>query len=194
MRIAAASRLPLALAAFLLSGCAERIDYEDPDATVLLDDQYNATDLKQIADKMTQSMLRSSLFAEGATRKPVIVVERIKNRTHEHLDIQALSDRIVTGIVQSGRVDVVDETARETLPAEYEFHASGNVDPATAKGPGRQVGADYALRGDFTDQVHETKNQKTRSVWYQVTLKLTDISKGTIAWQEVKEIQKIRRK
>ena len=186
--------LVLSLAALALPGCAERIDYEDPDAVVLLDENYNPTDMKQIADKMTQSMLRDPLFAEGAAHKPVIVVERIQNSTHEHLDIQALSDRIITGIVQSRRIEVVDETARQSLPAEYEYHASGNVDPKTAKGPGHQVGADYALRGVFTDQVHETTDQKTRAVWYQVTLKLTDISKGTIVWQEVKEIQKVRRK
>jgi uncharacterized protein (TIGR02722 family) len=187
--------LPLILASALLAGCGNpRIDYEDPDAAVLLDENYNPTDLKQIADKMTQSLMASSVFAENPARKPVVMVERVTNRTHEHIDIQALTDKIMTGVVRSGRVEVVDETARQTLPGEYEYAASGNVDPATAKGPGHQVAPDFILRGDFADQVHETKNQKSKAIWYKVTLKLTDVSRGTVVWQDDKEIQKVRRK
>ncbi len=186
--------LALALSAATLSGCGQTVDYEDKDAATLVDENFNDTDLKGIADDLTQDILRSPLFAEGAAKKPVLMVEQVANRTHEHLDIKSLTDKIRTGIVRSGRVEVVDETARKTLPSEYEYHASGNVDPATAKGPGRQVAPDFVLRGDFTDQRHETTNQKTLVIWYQVTLQLTDVSKGTIVWSKDHEIKKVRRK
>lgn len=191
-------RIPalLALSALLaVPGCGgEKVDYEDPDATTLVDADFNDTDLKQIADKLSQSMMRSGLFAEGAAKKPVIMVEQVANRTHEHIDIKSLTDKIRTGIVRSGRVEVVDETARKTLPEEYQYQASGNVDPAAAKGPGRQTAPDFILRGDFADQRHEAKNQKTLVIWYKITLQLTDVSKGTMVWTDDHEIKKVRRK
>ena len=188
-------RTTLALLPLLaLAGCGERVDYEDPNATTLVDADFNDTDLKQIADKMTQSMMRSNLFVENPAKKPVLMVEVVTNRTSEHIDLKALTDKIRTGIARSGRVEVVDETARKTFSDEYEYHASGNVDPATAKGPGHQIGADFVLKGDFTGQTHESKNQKTRVITYQVTLQLTDLSKGTIVWTDDHEIKKVRRK
>ena len=186
--------LAILAAVLALPGCGERIDYEDPNTTTLVDEDFNDTDLKQIADTLTQDMMRSSLFAEAQAKKPVLMVEQVTNRTNEHIDIKALTDKIRTGIARAGRVDVVDETARATLPAEYEYQAGGHVDPATARGPGRQIAPDYLLRGDFTGQVHESKNQKTRVVSYQVTFALTDVSKGTIAWTRDVEIKKVRRK
>lgn len=185
----------LAILPFLaLAGCGERIDYEDPNATTLVDADFNDTDLKQIADTMTQDMMRSNLFAESPVKKPVLMVKQVTNRTNEHIDIKALTDKIRTAVARSGKVDVVDESARAVLPEEYEYQASGNVDPATAKGPGRQTSPDFILVGDFTGQVHESKNQKTRVISYQVTLSLTDVSKGTIAWTRDHEIKKVRRK
>ncbi len=183
------SLLPLALC-----GCAEKIDYEDPNAVTLVDEYFNDTDMKKFADKMTQSMMASNVFAEDPGPKPVVMVELVTNRTNEHVDIKSLTDKIRTGIVRTGRVEVVDETARQTLPEEYEYHASGNVDPDTARGPGRQIAPDYLLRGDLTSEVHESKNQKTRVTYYKLTLQLTDISKGTLVWTDDDDTKKIRRK
>ena len=182
------------LLALPLGGCGERVDYEDPDAATLVDDAFNDTDMKKLADKMTQSMMASGVFAEGQAKKPVIKVELVTNRTNEHVDIKSMTDKIRTGIARTGRLEVVDETARQTLPEEYEYQASGNIDPATAKGPGRQIAPDYLLRGDLAGEVHESKYQKTRVIYYKLTLQLTDVSRNVLVWTDDDEIKKVRRK
>ena len=184
----------LSLLSVALCGCGERIDYEDPNAVTLVDEYFNDTDMKKFADKMTQSMMASNVFAENPARKPVVMVELVTNRTNEHVDIKSLTDKIRTGIARTGRVEVVDETARQTLPGEYEYQASGNVDPATAKGPGRQTAPDFLLRGDLTSEVHESRNQKTRVTYYKITLHLTDVSRNTLVWTDDDDTKKVRRK
>lgn len=192
-------RHPLTLTAFLvlgtaLAGCGERVDYEDADAVTLVDEYFNDTDLKSIADKLTQSMMASPVLAADQARKPVIMVEVVTNRTNEHIDVKSLTDKIRTAIARTGRVEVVDETARQTLPKEYDYQASGMTDPAASRGPGRQAPPDFVLRGDIAGSVHESKNQKTRVIFYKTTLQLTDVSRNVLAWTDDHELKKVRRK
>ena len=86
----------------------------------------------------------------------------------------------------------MDETARKDIAREYEYHASGNVNPDSIKGPGKQTGADFFLRGEIASDTHAKKRKKVQ--WYLITLKLTSISTGEIFWQDDEEIKKYTRK
>lgn len=170
------------------AGCS-KVERVDPGRDVLLDVYWNDTDRNAVAQDMLQSLLAHDLIAKSE-RKPTIAVGRILNRTDEHLDLKALSDRIMTAMVGSGRVDVVDMTARDEVSQEYEYQASGNVDPKTRTGPGKQIGVKYLLRGNVSKETHEDGG--TKVVSYLVTLYVTNVETTRTEWQHDHAIKKVK--
>ena len=178
-------------AAGVVAGCGERIERVDSDRDVLLDDRWNDTDLNMVSSKMVQSLLSHDAVAK-AEGKPAIMVGTVANRTAEHIDVKALTDRIRTALVKSGKVVAVDETARGEIAKEYEYQASGNVDPATRKGPGKQRGPEFLLRGDVAQDVHKSGDGDTKSIWYKVTMQLTNVESNTLEWTDDITIKKVK--
>lgn len=180
------------LAALLAAGCTGRrsspnVRYEDEDLPVLLDDRYNDTDMKKIADRLVQSMIEHPALKQ-ASKPPVVMVGNVANRTMEHIDVKSLTDKIGVSLLATGKVQLVDETARGELASEYDYQGQGYVDPATRSGPGKQVGADYFLRGDIAEDVHEAGGKKV--IFYKVTLQLTDLKTNLQIWKDDVEIKK----
>ena len=60
------------------------------------------------------------------------------------------------------------------------------------KGPGGQVGADYIVNGRLDSIVQQVGRQK--SVYYKVTLNLTNLKTNLIEWTDHKQIRKLYRK
>jgi uncharacterized protein (TIGR02722 family) len=192
MRLTLAAMLVCITVPVLLLGCSSKeVRYEDEDRIVLVDDSFNDADLKKMANKMADSIVKY-LTKSNPAKKPVLVVLRVDNKTSEHVQLTALTDKIVTALMQDGRIDVVDGTSRDDMKALYEYDASGYVNPDTAKRPGQQVGADFLLRGEIVSDVH--RGGDTKVIWYQLTMWLTDISRNLKVWQDQEEIKKIAEK
>jgi len=162
--------------------------YDDPSETRLLDDKFNEADLQQMAQTMINSLLQSPVVRN----RPVVQVERVTNRTHEHVDTKSLTDKIRVYLLKSGRVRFSNKEARETLQEEYQYGEEGNIREDTRKARGKQVGADFILTGDITDNVQQVGNKKL--IYYKLTLNLTNVEGNTIEWSEEKEIRKAFKK
>jgi PBP1b-binding outer membrane lipoprotein LpoB len=78
------------------------------------------------------------------------------------------------------------------MDEEYNYQASGRMAKGSQKGPGKQIGADFILNGRLDSIVQEVGKDKT--VYYKVTLNLTDLETGMIAWSNQKQIRKIYKK
>jgi len=59
----------------------------------------------------------------------------------------------------------------------------------TVKGPGKEIGADYMLKGTINTILDEAKG--TKVIFYQVDLELIDIEKNIKVWFGQKKIKKI---
>ena len=59
----------------------------------------------------------------------------------------------------------------------------------TAKGLGKEIGADYMLKGTINTIQDEAKG--TKAVFYQVDLELFDLENNLKAWAGQKKIKKI---
>src|SRR5947209_6135055 len=85
----------------LASGCGPKAftkgEYDDPTRVELLDDKFNEADMQQMADTMIRSMVSCNSVAQ-ATKPPVVVVERVQNRTEEHIDTVSMTDKIRTSL------------------------------------------------------------------------------------------------
>jgi uncharacterized protein (TIGR02722 family) len=170
-----------------LSGCGEKVQYGDATAVETLTVDYGSTDLQMIAEKMVRSMLASPVLA--GTRKPVLQVSSVLNKTDEHIDTKAITDKIRTTLIQSGKVQFSAAEIRQEMIDELEYQkGSGYVSKATSKKVGQQVGADYLLAGEIVS----IKKQKggTKDVYYKMTLNLVDLETGLISWADEKEIRK----
>lgn len=178
-----------------VSGCGPKAftkgDYDDPSRVELLDDKFNEADMQQMARTTIRSMAACAYVA-NAPKPPVVIVERVQNRTEEHIDTVSLTDKIRTALINSGKMRFINKEERGTLSNEYDYNSSGNVDNPTQKRRGKQLGADYILSGDISTNVQEVGNDKF--VYYKLTMNLTNLETSTIDCTDEKEIRKKFRK
>lgn len=193
-------RFPLFLSlvafAFLVSACGSkqftRGEYDDMSQDRLLDDKFNETDMRLIAERMVESLTGSRVITE-LRKPPVVLVTLMKNRTQEHIDMKALTDKVRTQLIKSGRFRFTAKENRGELAEELQYqNQSGYVDPATARRQGKQIGADFFLTGEITDRVQEVGDKKY--VYYKANFNLVSIQTGIIEWADEKEIRKFYKK
>ncbi len=195
MKTRATQLVVLAIAAVGLSACAgprafTRGTYEDPEQIAMLDDRWNQNDMQLVAKKIIESL--QAWKQRDVLDKPVVVLETPRNRTTEHIDLQALYDHVKTALINSGQFTFLDKAARQEIAKEYEYQESGYVDPNEATGMGRQRAARFLLGLVITSNVQQVGKDKL--VYYKATFELTDIETTEIVWTGHKEITKAFKK
>jgi len=162
--------------------------YDDISQDRLLDDKFNESDMRQIADTMIGSLTESRVVRE-TKKAPVVLVTLVKNRTQEHIDMKSMTDKIRVALIKSGKFRFTEKEVRGEISEEVAYQSeSGYVNPETARKKGRQIGADFFLTGEITDRVQEVGDKKY--VYYKTTLNLVNIDSGILDWTDEKEIRK----
>lgn len=163
-------------------------EYDDPQRVELLDDQFNESDMHQMA-KTVIGALANCAAVRKAPQPPVVMIDTIANKTQEHIDTVAIANQIKRAPVQDGSLLFVNKAARELLEGEYRYQKEGGaVDQKTAKRSGKQIGADYVLNGQIMTRVQEVGADKF--VYYQLTVDLTHLETSVIHCTENVEIRK----
>lgn len=185
----------LVIVSFLTS-CGQKAftkgKYDDMSEERLLDDKFNETDMRQIADTMVASLAESVVVKE-AKKRPVVLVTLVKNRSQEHIDMKSMTDKIRVALIKSGKFRFTEKEVREEIQGEVGYqNESGYVDPSTARKKGKQIGADFFLTGEITDRVQEVGGEKY--VYYKCTFNLVNIDTGILDWSDEKEIRKYYKK
>ncbi len=182
--------------AIMATGCANKavVRYGDANAVETVDTNFGSTDLQQVAKQMTNSLVLSPVVGTlTANSRPIIFVERIKNKTSEHIDTESITDSISTKLLQSGKFRFVDMTRVEAAREQLEFqHGGGMVNPNTAIKFGRQIGAQYMLYGNLSSIVKS--NIDKTDVYYKFTMRLMDLESGLVEWADETEIRKTKSK
>ncbi|MBT4763108.1 MAG: penicillin-binding protein activator LpoB [Bdellovibrionaceae bacterium] len=165
-----------------------RGSYDDNvDSTNLLNDRWSESDMQNAVKDLVKSA--SSHYAIRTAKKPpVVMVTGIQNKTEEHIDTQNISDMLRVELMRSASLQFVDKAARDSIADEYKYQNSGMVKGSTKKGPGGQIGADYILNGRLDSIVQQAGRDKT--VYYKVTLNLTNLKTSLIVWSDYKQIRK----
>lgn len=165
--------------------------YDDVSRENLLNDQWSETDMQEAVKTMVDSMVKHPSISESK-KVPTVMVTNLQNKTSEHIDTQNIMDMVRVDLTNSGKVQFVDKEAREDISSEYDYQNSGMVSEETKKGAGGQIGADFIINGRLDSIVQETGKDKT--VYYKLTLNLTNLKTGVIAWTNYKQIRKAFRK
>ncbi|PIS10706.1 MAG: penicillin-binding protein activator LpoB [Bdellovibrio sp. CG10_big_fil_rev_8_21_14_0_10_47_8] len=166
-------------------------DYDDPEKQNLLNDQWSETDMQKTAEALVSSMVVHPVIKD-AKKPPIVIVTQLQNKTSEHIDTQSIMDMVRVDLMKTGKVSFIDKEARQDIADEYNYQNSGMVERETQKGPGGQVGADFVVNGRLDSIVQEVGKEKT--VYYKITLNLTNLKTGVISWTDQKQIRKAYKK
>ncbi|MCC7403358.1 MAG: penicillin-binding protein activator LpoB [Bdellovibrionales bacterium] len=180
----------------LLSSCGPKAfvkgSYdEDVNSTNLLNDQWSESDMQNAVRDLVGSAT-GHYSITSSKRPPIVMVTKLQNKTEEHIDTQSIMDMVRVELGRGGRVSFVDKEAREDIKEEYEYQDSGMVERESKKGAGGQVGADFIINGRLDAIVQQAGKDKT--VYYKLTLNMTNLKTGIIVWSDYKQIRKKFRK
>lgn len=177
---------------FILSGCAMfRIRVKDDDVSKMpqLDARYGPQDLRRLSQDISAEIANSS-FITNQQNNPIMIIYGVQPRTTTFVDTQALTDRIRTTLIQAGKIQFVNESRRDQLMKEQGFQAQSATDE-TRITIGKQLGARYMLTGALVEMQKQTGAQvrvsKTELMYYQLTVDITDLETGIVAWSTQKE-------
>lgn len=166
-------------------------EYDDVNRENLLNDQWSETDMQKAVQDLVASLMASPAISQ-AKKMPVVMVTNLQNKTSEHIDTQSVMDMVRVELMKSGKVGFIDKEARQDISEEYNYQNSGMVAEDSKKGPGGQVGADFIINGRLDSIVQEVG--KDKSVYYKLTLNLTNIKSSMITWSDQKQIRKTFKK
>ncbi|HHC6516152.1 TPA: penicillin-binding protein activator LpoB [Vibrio parahaemolyticus] len=176
--------------AVILGGCSNKVSYGDSQATETTTIDFGSTDLQKIAGEMVDSMMMSgSVAAITRDQRPIVFVERIKNKTSEHIDTESITDTISTKMLNSGKFRFVDMDRVESVREQLNFQNTDElVNQSTAIQFGKMVGAQYMLYGNLSSIVKNAGSNK--DVYYKMAMRLMDLETGLIEWADETEIRK----
>jgi len=185
--------LTLSAAALTLAGCATapNVQYGDAGSAKPITTEFGSSDLQQIAESMVDSLLTFPPVVELTTqRRPVISVDKVKNKTMQHIDTESVTDSVRTKLIRSGKFRFIDRTTDEATVDEIKIQQeSGLVNQKTAVNFGQQIGAEFLLTANFSEI--RQKAGGVTDVYYKFTMNLKNLKTGILEWSDEKEIRKV---
>lgn len=178
----------------LTTGCAPTVEYGDAGSAKPMSVEFGSNDLQQIGEAMVDSLLTFPPIVEVITqRRPVILVDKVKNKTMQHIDTEAITDSIRTKLIRSGKFRFIDRTTDEAAIAELKTQQeSGLVDKKSAVDFGQQIGSEYLLTANISEI--RQKQGRVTDVYYKFTMNLKNLKTGILEWSDEKEIRKTMEK
>lgn len=178
--------------AALAAGCVgTKVKYGDATSAEPISTDFGSSDLQQIAAKMVDSLLAdANVAAATAGRKPVLLVDKVKNKTMQHIDTESITDTIRTKLIRSAKFTFIDRATDQAALDEFNAQKeSGLVDPAKAVPMGTQLGAEFILTANLAEIAQKAGN--TTDVYYKFTMNLKNLRTGALDWADEKEIRKV---
>lgn len=177
-----------------LSGCGSGTSVTRVDSGVVTDlsGRWNDTDSRMVAEAMVKEAVGSPWlenFTRAKSRQPVVVVGTILNRSHEHINIQTFMTDLSRELTNSQKVTfVAGKGEREEIREERQEQAV-HAREDTQKAPGKEIGADYMMKGNISTILDEADSLK--AIFYQVDLEMIDLSNNVKTWFGQKKIKKV---
>lgn len=182
--------------ATLLTACSSTsVKRLDSNEEVALSDRWNDTDSRLVSEEMMADMLTFPWFRDynfSQKGNPTVIIQTIRNKTSEHIPVDTFINDIKRSLLRAGKVDfVVSGQEREEIRNEREEQEL-NAAPDTVAKFGLEQGAGFALSGSINSIVDSNGDQRVS--FYQVDLKLIDMTSNREVWNGQKKIKKLAEK
>lgn len=186
--------LLVATVAVAVVGCAgTRVSRVDNDQEIALSDRWNDKDSQLVAEEMITDMLSfpwARDFEMKNSTRPTVIIQRIANKSHEHVAIDTFVNDIKRSIIRSGRADfVASGEERQAIRTERQDQ---ELNAVKGKEQGQEQAADFALSGSLNSIVDQADGD--RVTFYQVDMKLIDMANNREVWNGQKKIKKLQEK
>ena len=174
------------LVAMLASGCASTVEYGDATSMKPVDTGFGSADLQQIAAKMVDSLLADDLIQEiSVGGAPLLIVDKVKNKTMQHIDTESVTDSIRTKLIRSRKFSFQDRTTEAALQEELAYQQGAAQDAIAF---GQQDAPRYMLTSNLSEI--EQSAGRLKDVYYKFTMSLRDLKTGRLIWADEQEIRK----
>ena len=192
--MSSARALVLAVAMVGLAGCGAETKVTRVDAGVVTDfsGRWNDTDSRIVAESMVKEALEYPWlgnFSQSKRRQPVVVVGTVLNNSHEHINVQTFVTDLERELTNSQKVTfVAGKNERDEVRTERKEQAMYARED-TQKAPGKEIGADYMMKGTIATILDEADGAK--AMFYQVDLQMVDLESNAKVWFGQKKIKKV---
>ena len=184
--------LTLVLAGLAGCGAETRVTRVDAGVVTDLSGRWNDTDSRMVAESMVKEALEFpwlNNFSQTNRRQPVVVVGTVMNNSHEHINVQTFVTDLERELTNSQKVTfVAGKTERDEVRTERKEQAMYARED-TQKAPGKEIGADYMMKGTIATILDEADG--TKAMFYQVDLQMVDLESNAKVWFGQKKIKKV---
>jgi uncharacterized protein (TIGR02722 family) len=176
------------------AGCGSETKITRVDSGVVTDlsGRWNDTDSRMVAESMVKEALEDpwlNNFNQAKHRQPVVVVGTVLNNSHEHISVQTFVTDLERELTNSQKVTfVAGKSEREEVRNERKEQAMYARED-TQKAPGKEIGADYMMKGTIATILDEADG--TKAMFYQVDLQMVDLENNAKVWYGQKKIKKV---
>ena len=177
-----------------VNGCGKSVEVARVDSgkEIALTDKWNDEDSRLVAEEMINDMLSYPWISQFNQRfpgkEPLVTVQRVRNKSHEHIAVDTFVNDIKRAVIRSGKAGFIAtlEERQDTRAelADQDMNASAD----TRMEMGEEDGANFALSGTINSIVDQLDNQ--RMTYYQVDLKLINLQTAREVWNGSKKIKK----
>jgi len=184
--------LVLVLIGFSGCGAETKVTRVDEGVVTDLSGRWNDTDSRMVAESMVKEALEYpwlSNFSQSKHRQPVVVVGTVLNNSHEHINVGTFITDLERELTNSQKVTfVAGQGEREEVRTERKEQAMYAKED-TQKSPGKEIGADYMMKGTIATILDEADG--TKAMFYQVDLQMVDMESNAKVWFGQKKIKKV---
>ena len=169
-----------------MAGCATTVEYGDATSSKPISTDFGSADLQQIAATMVDSMLADEVLQDiSVDGPPLLIVEKVKNKTLQHIDTESVTDSIRTKLIRSRKFSFQDRTTEAALQEELAYQQGAAKDAVAS---GQQDAPHYMLTSNLSEI--EQEQGRLKDVYYKFTMNLRDLKSGRLIWADEKEIRK----
>jgi len=184
--------LILVLIGFSGCGAETKVTRVDEGVVTDLSGRWNDTDSRMVAESMVKEALEYpwlSNFSQSKHRQPVVIVGTVLNNSHEHINVGTFITDLERELTNSQKVTfVAGQGEREEVRTERKEQAMYAKED-TQKSPGKEIGADYMMKGTIATILDEADG--TKAMFYQVDLQMVDMESNAKVWFGQKKIKKV---
>ncbi len=183
--------------ALVLSSCASmQVSRVAEDEEIALTDKWNDEDSRLVAAEMIEDMLAypwlKRFNKEHVGKEPTIVIQRIKNKSHEHIAVDTFINDIKRAVMRSGKAGFIASGAEREATRRELREQDLNASESSRMEMGEEQGANFALSGTINSIVDQLDGK--RVTFYQVDLKLINVQTTREEWNGQKKIKKFMKR
>jgi uncharacterized protein (TIGR02722 family) len=174
----------------LAIGCGTKVSRVQSDSTIDLSGRWNDVDSRLVAEQMVNDCLGQRWLYKWdcQNKRPNVIIGKIENKSHEHINTETFSKDIERSLLNSGKVNFVASKSEREQIRDEKADQQSNASAQTAKSQHEETGADLMMRGDLNSIVDQEGGKAV--IYYQINMELVEIESNAKVWIGEKKIKK----